>query len=108
MKIYCECCACRIQIESDLDERICEECRSCPHGDGPCAQIGEVKMIYSSKPKLYFNYRYFSAYIGLLVPKKTSATYGGMIMMIDSKDRIRTFINPKYLSQYHFEEIGEL
>lgn len=65
-------------------------------------------MIYSPKPKLYFNYRYFSAYIGLLVPKESSATYAGMIMMIDSKDRIRTFINPKYLSKYHFEEIGEL
>jgi hypothetical protein len=65
-------------------------------------------MTDAPKPKLYFNYRYFSAYIGLLVPKESSATYAGMIMMIDSKDRIRTFINPTYLANYYFEEIGEI
>lgn len=44
MKIHCDCCGCRIQIEDDLDERICEECRDCPNIlDGPCQQKEDSK-----------------------------------------------------------------
>lgn len=49
--IRCHCCGCSIQIEDDLDIRICEECTDCPkfQEGGPCLQNGELEEVKINK-----------------------------------------------------------
>lgn len=51
VKVQCKCCGCRIQIQDDLDIRICEECTDCPKfiDVGPCLQNGEATVAKKKK-----------------------------------------------------------
>lgn len=58
--------------------------------------------------KVYFNQRYNSLWLGILIPEESHATYKGMVAMYNSRNELKVLINPNYLKQYHFQEIGDL